>query len=146
MTATVFVDTNIFLYALDQTDPRKQEAARNWRARLWRTRSGRLSVQVLQEFYANVLRKWPSAHDVARAEIRDLCAWRPVAMDAELLESGWKIQDRHHLSFWDSLIVAAAKSSSSRYLLTEDLQPGQDLDGIVVVNPFLTDPTALLPS
>ena len=84
--------------------------------------------------------------DVARAEIRDLCAWRPVAMDAELLESGWKIQDRHHLSFWDSLIVAAAKSSSCRYLLTEDLQPGQDLDGIVVVNPFLTDPTALLPS
>jgi predicted nucleic acid-binding protein len=144
MTATVFVDTNIFLYALDRADMRKQEAARAWRAALWKTRSGRVSVQVLQEFYANVLRKWPAAQEQARAEIRDLLTWSPVPADAELLESAWKLQDRYQLSFWDSLIVAAAKFSSCRYLLTEDLQAGQDLDGIIVTNPFLTIPASLL--
>jgi predicted nucleic acid-binding protein len=139
MTATVFVDTNVLLYAFDQADPRKQAAARLWRAELWTTKRGRLSVQVLQEFYANVLRKWPSAREQARAEIRNLSAWHPLAIDAELLERAWKLQDRYRLSFWDALIVAAAKSSACKFLLTEDLQPDQDLDGVIVVNPFLRD-------
>ena len=53
---------------------------------------------------------------------------------------GWKIQDRYRFSYWDALIVAAAKMASCRYLLTEDLQAGQKLDGIEVVNPFLRGP------
>ena len=136
----VFVDTNVLLYALDEANPEKQAAAREWRANLWQSRAGRISFQVLQEFYVNVRQKWPSAVDDARAEIRDLLAWRPVAVDAALLERGWKIHDRYRLSFWDAMIVAAAKASSCRYLLTEDLQPGQTLDGIMVVSPFQTGP------
>lgn len=78
--------------------------------------------------------------------MRDLLAWRPVTVDAGLLEQSWKIQDRYRVSFWDALIVAAAKSVSCRYLLTEDLQADQNLDGVVVINPFLRDPAALLPA
>jgi predicted nucleic acid-binding protein len=143
MTALVFVDTNVFLYALDRTDPKKQRAARAWREVLWRGRCGRTSFQVLQEFYANVAQKWPDGRNDARAEIRDLLSWRPAIVDAPILEQGWKIQDRFRLSFWDALILAAAKALACRYLLTEDLQAKQNLDGITVVNPFLTDPADL---
>src|SRR5271167_3822728 len=144
MTAPVFVDSNVFLYALDKADLKKQQAARNWRAELWKSRRGRLSFQVLGEFYVNAIRLLPKARDEARSEVRDLLAWRPVVTDAALLERGWKIQDRYQLSYWDALIVAAAGASSCRYLLTEDLQAGQKLDGIEVVNPFLHGPRSLL--
>jgi predicted nucleic acid-binding protein len=140
----VFVDSNVFLYAIDEADPKKQQAARHWRAELWKTRRGRVSFQVLGEFYVNAIRKQPATRDEARAEVRDLLAWHPVIADAVLLERGWKLQDRYQLSYWDALIVAAAKAASCRYLLTEDLQTGQKLDGIEVVNPFLRAPESVL--
>jgi predicted nucleic acid-binding protein len=143
MIAPVFVDTNVLLYALDRADVTKQEAARAWRTELWKNRRGRISFQVLQEFYANAIQKWPRARDEARAEVRDLLAWQPATVDAAILERGWKLQDRYQLSFWDALIVAAAQSLRCRYLLTEDLQTGQDLDGVIVISPFRTDPSSV---
>jgi predicted nucleic acid-binding protein len=136
MTAPVFVDTNVFIYAVDQADLRKQQAARDWRAELWKSRRGRTSFQVLQEFFVNVTQKALSSREDARAEVRDLLAWNPVPVNAVTLEHGWKIQGRYKLSFWDALIVAAAKQALCGYLLTEDLQAGQDIDGVMVVNPF----------
>lgn len=141
---TVFVDSNVLLYALDTADIKKQTAAQAWRIELWRTRRGRTSFQVLNEFYVNVLRLRAAPHEEARAEVRDLMAWAPVVTDAALLERGWKIQDRYKLSYWDSLIVAAAKVASCRYLLTEGLQAGQTLDGVEVVSPFLRAPESVL--
>jgi predicted nucleic acid-binding protein len=90
-----------------------------------------------------VTQKWPATVDMAGAEVRDLLAWKPVAVSSGVLERSWRIQDRYRISFWDALIVAAAKASSCRYLLTEDLQAKQELDGVVVVNPFLQDPDSL---
>jgi predicted nucleic acid-binding protein len=75
--------------------------------------------------------------------VKNLLSWRPVMVDAAILERGWKLQDRYQLSFWDALIVAVAKSIGCRYLLTEDLQTNQDLDGIMVISPFVTDPVSL---
>ena len=143
MTAPVFVDSNVFLYAMDEADPKKQQAARNWRAELWKNRLGRISFQVLSEFYVNAVGKRPGARDEARAEVRDLLAWNPLTTDAALVEQGWKIQDRYQLSYWDALIVAAAKASACGYLLTEDLPAGQKLDGIEVLNPFLRGPNSI---
>jgi predicted nucleic acid-binding protein len=144
MTALVFVDSNVLIYAVDEGNPKKHEAAKLWRAELWKSRCGRVSFQVLQEFYANVTRKCPPARDQVQAEIHNLLSWRPVSIDAEILESSWKIQERYQLSFWDSLIVAAAKGASCRYLLTEDMQADQDLGGVLVVNPFRSDPAEIL--
>lgn len=138
----VFVDTNVLLYALDDADLKKQSAARRWREELWKSRKGRISFQVLQEFYVNVAQKFPASREEARAEIRDLLAWQPVTVDSAMLETGWKIQERYQLSFWDAMIVAAAKSAACGFLLTEDLQANQDLGGVVVMNPFLIDPGA----
>lgn len=144
MTAPVFVDSNIFLYAVDDSDPRKQRVARDWRAELWKSRLGRISFQVLNEFYVNAVRLKPAASDRARAEVRDLLAWNPVVMDAAVIERGWKLQDRYQISYWDSLIVAAAGTASCGFLITEDLQDGQKLDGVEVVNPFLHGPGVII--
>ncbi|SRR5579862_2593316 len=144
MTEPVFVDSNVFLYAFDDSYPVKQRAAQNWRTALWKSRLGRVSFQVLSEFYVNALRIRPSSQEEARDEIRDLLAWRPIEIDAALLELGWSIQDRYRISYWDSLIVAASKTAFCGYLLTEDLQTGQRFEGVEVVNPFLTDPDKLV--
>jgi predicted nucleic acid-binding protein len=143
MTAPIFVDTNVLIYAFDAANLKKQRAAALWRSELWKSHRGRISFQVLQEFYVNIAHKWPSAREEARAEVRNLMAWHPVTLDAALLERSWRIEDRYKLSFWDATIVAAAKVASCRYLLTEDLQADQDLDGILVINPFLRDPSFL---
>jgi predicted nucleic acid-binding protein len=129
---------------MEDADSSKQQAARDWRRALWKSRRGRISFQVLSEFYVNAVRKQPSARDALRAEVRDLMAWSPIPTDAALLEQAWKVQDRFHFSFWDALIVAAAKAASCRHLLTEDLQDGQTLEGIEVVNPFLHGPSSIL--
>src|SRR5665213_3408209 len=144
MTGPVFVDTNVFLYVFDPANKEKQTAAEAWRQELWESGMGRISYQVLQEFYVKATQKWPESRDEVRAEVTDLLTWRPVKVDAKILDRGWKLQDRYQLSFWDALIVAAAVSIGCSYLLTEDLQRGQNLDGVVVVNPFQTDPSALL--
>lgn len=140
MTGPVFVDTNVLIYAVDQAEPAKHLAAREWRAELWKRRYGRISFQVLQEFYAKVTHKWPKAREQARSEVRDLLAWQPVPIDGGLLEHAWKVQDRFPMSFWDALIVAAAKAAGCQYLLTEDFQEGQDLEGIRILSPFRHQP------
>ena len=69
-----------------------------------------------------------------------LLAWRPLAVDERLLEGAWLLQDRHKLSWWDALIVAAAQSAGCRYLLSADFQEGYDWGDMTVVNPFRTGP------
>ena len=143
MSALVFVDSNVLVYWVDGSDPEKQQTASLWIEELWKSRAGRVSFQVLQEFFFAATKRRPEVVEKIRAEVRHLLVWHPVSIDALLLERAWKIQDRYHFSFWDSLIVAAAKAASCRWLLTEDLQPGQTLDGVTVVNPFHTTPDQL---
>ena len=95
-------------------------------------------------FTSTQLRLRPSARDEARAEIVALLAWNPVVADAALSQRGWELQDRYRLSYWDSLILAAAKVASCGYLLTEDFEAGQNLDGVEVVNPFRRGPDDIL--
>jgi predicted nucleic acid-binding protein len=85
MTEPVFVDTNVLVNALDERDPRKQVAAWSWRQELCRTGRGRISFQVLQECYVQLLRIWPDRRTEARAEVRDPLAWKPVAVDVAIL-------------------------------------------------------------
>lgn len=143
MTAAVFVDTNVFIYCIEEKEPKKQQRAREWREALWNSRRGRTSFQVLQELYSQATRKWPAKREEIRDEVLDLLSWNPRAVDGHTLREAWEAQDRYRLSFWDALIVAAAKASSCHYLLTEDLQAGQDFDGVLVVNPFLREFDAL---
>lgn len=136
---------NVLVYNRDASERAKQKQARAWIDHLWATRSGRLSYQVLVEFYVTVTVKLDPGLDpeAAENEVRELCTWQPVVVDWQVLEGAWSIRRRFSLSWWDALIVEAAKMADCRYLLTEDLQSGQDLGGLEVVNPFKTTPEAL---
>ena len=146
MTATVFVDTNVLVYRRDAGQGEKQVQAASWMEHLWMTRSGRLSYQVLQEFYVTVTSKLQPGLDVesARDDVRALMAWHPVAVDAGVLEGAWVHQDRYGLSWWDALIVSAAQVANCRYLLTEELQDGQELGEVQVVSPFRHSPETIV--
>ncbi len=97
---------------------------------------------MLQEFFVNATQKLKPGLDrrTAREEVRDLRAWRPLTLTLDTVEAAWGVQDRFGLSFWDALIVASALAGGCRYLLTEDLQHGQELDGLQVVSPFRVRP------
>jgi len=138
MTAPVFVDTNVFLYARDASEPVKQPRAAAWLERLWRERLGRTSVQVLSEYYVNVTRKLDPglSDDDAWDDVTALFAWDPQPVDQMLLRRGRELERRHKLSWWDSLIVAAAQLQGCALLLTEDLQDGGVYDGVTARSPF----------
>ena len=138
MTDLVFVDTNVLVYARDAGYPRKQERAARWMTHLWHNRTGRLSYQVLQEFYTTVTVKLRPGMGVtaARQEVRALVSWNPVTVDEAVVERAWAVQDRWDFSWWDALIIGAAQLSGCRSLLTEDLQDGQALGDVRVLNPF----------
>jgi predicted nucleic acid-binding protein len=134
----VFVDSNILIYSQDATDPQKQSQALSWLEVLWRTRTGRISYQVLREVYVNVTRKVPRPLSAARAQtlVRLFLEWHPRPEDAEFFEVAWDIETRFKLSWWDSMIVAAAHLSECRFLLTEDFQESIDFNNVAVINPF----------
>ena len=145
MIDTVFVDTNVLVYSRDASEPPKQRQAMAWMARLWSEQTGRLSFQVLNEFYVTVTNKLQPGMDQqsAREDVRSLLAWRPIPLDIHVVEGAWRIQDRHKLSWWDALIVSAAQVSDCRYLLTEDLQETLKMGKVEVINPFRTLPESI---
>ncbi len=140
----IFVDTNILVYSRDASEKRKQARAHDWLTHLWVTHEGRLSYQVLEEYYAVVTRKLkpglPTAD--AREDVAALLAWRPAAVDDTLLIRAWDLEDRASISFWDALIVAAAQAQECDFLLTEDLRDGQDIAGVTVMDPFSHEPAS----
>ena len=138
MTGPVFVDTNVFVYLHDDSEPEKKQRADDWIEFLVSRRAGRLSFQVLQELYAVLTRTIEETlpTETARDIVRDLIAWRPTPIDLSILERAWAVQQRYTLSWWDSLIIAAAQSSQCEVVLTEDLQDGQVFGPVRVIDPF----------
>jgi predicted nucleic acid-binding protein len=139
MTAPVFVDTNIFVYARQAGEPRKQLLASQWIERLWMDQLGRTSIQVLNELHVTLTRKINPllSSDDSWDHISALFAWDPQPLNAEVLTRAREISRRHTLSWWDSLIVSAAQAQSCTLLLTEDLQHRSTYGGVAVRNPFL---------
>jgi predicted nucleic acid-binding protein len=137
-----FVDTNVLVYARDASEPAKQRAAEGWLRALWAARTGRLSAQVLTEYYVVVTEKLKPGLDreQARADIRNLMAWAPAPTDQAIIQGAWTVQDRHGLSWWDSLIVSAAQAAGCAWLLTEDLEHERLFDGVRAIDPFQTPP------
>jgi predicted nucleic acid-binding protein len=145
MAGETFVDTNVLVYSRDASAGEKHRTAKAWMSHLWASRHGRLSSQVLQEFYVTVTERLDPGldRDSARRDVRSLLAWRPIVIDARVLEGAWGLQDRHRLSWGDSLIAAAAQAADCAYLLTEDLQHDLVLGSVRVVSPFRASPQSL---
>jgi predicted nucleic acid-binding protein len=138
MTAPVFVDTNVFVYARQANESVRQPLAAEWIERLWREETGRTSIQVLSECYVTLTRKIrPTVtREAAWEHVNDLLTWNPQPTDVELLARAREIEDRYGLSWWDSLIVGAAELQNCALLLTEDLQDHAVYGGVTVRNPF----------
>lgn len=139
----VFVDTNVLICADDARDAVRRLRAREWLLLLWQQRAGRLSTQVLNEYYVNVTRKLGLAQGDARAKVRRFQLWQPWQVDHQTVETAWGVEARFGLGYWDALIVAAAAQSGCSHLLSEALQHGQQIDAVTIINPFLVAPGEL---
>lgn len=132
-----FVDTDILLYSLDLELANAGKTA--IAAEILTCTDLVLSVQVLQEFYvqATHLRR-PDAlpHDIATRLIQKWLRFRVQENTVAVLQSALTLKDRFQTSYWDAAILAAAKAARCEHLLSEDLNHGQDYDGVTVINPF----------
>jgi len=138
MSGKTFIDTDILIYAHDLDAPAKNEIAKAVLRELWSERTGVLSVQVLQEFYANVTRKIasPLSKDSARSVVSSYAIWCMETTPTEI-SAAFRIEDESRIGFWDALIVSSAVKSGATRILSADLNAGQRIAGILIENPFV---------
>jgi predicted nucleic acid-binding protein len=135
-----FLDTNVFVYLFDETDERKRAVANNIVQEALASRSGQISHHVVQETLNVLTRKLASPmspQDAQRFLDQVLAPLWQVMPSFNFYRQGLEIQARYRFSFYDSLIVAAALESGCTRLLSEDLQQGQRIEGLTIVNPFV---------
>jgi predicted nucleic acid-binding protein len=139
MSDRIFVDTNILVYAHDLSAGDRHAKASAVIESLWEAETGVISTQVLQEFYVTVTRKIKDTLTPAEAReiIRNYLAWPMQNNDPETTIRASEIEEKHRLSFWDALIVAAALRLQAKKIITEDLNHGQIIEGILVENPLM---------
>jgi predicted nucleic acid-binding protein len=138
MSVKTFVDSNILIHAHDLDAGMRQQRASELLKKLWEDGAGRLSTQVLQEFYVNVTQKIraPLASGTAREVVRNYGTWVRTAITPATIVRASEIGEIWRISFWDSMIIAAAEQDGVADVLTEDLNHGQLIAGIRIVNPF----------
>lgn len=138
MPGKVFVDSNILIYAHDLDAGLKHQRAIDLLSKLWPSRSARLSTQVLQEFYVNTTEKIPKPlpRSIAREVVRSYTPWVEALVTPSTVLRASEIAEFAQLSFWDSMIVAAAEAVGADELLTEDLNDGQIIAGVRIRNPL----------
>jgi predicted nucleic acid-binding protein len=132
-----FIDANVLLYSISR-DPHEQ-AKRDRAVALLDRDDGALSVQVLQEFYVQATRPTrpdPLPHDIAVGLIATWTRFAVQDITLPILMGALEIRAAHGLSYWDSAIVAAARALGCGELLSEDMSHGQQIDGVLIVNPF----------
>jgi predicted nucleic acid-binding protein len=137
MTGPCFVDANVLVYVFDPRDAAKQARASAWRELLWRSQLGRTSTQVLSETYVALKRLMGGARSAEIwTEVARYFAWNPLPVDEPVLRRAHELESRYKISWWDSLIVAAAQLQDCELLLTEDLQDGMKFGTLTVRSPF----------
>ena len=142
MSAKVFVDTKILVYAHDGAAGAKHLTAKSLISELWLSRNGAISTQVLQEFYVTVRNKVLNVESAGQAKrwLSHYLNWRIVVNDGTSVLRAVEIEQRYQLSFWDAMIVQAAKESGATILYSEDLNHSQVVAGVRVQNPFANNP------
>ena len=143
--APAFLDTDVLLYSVDDRVPARRDRAQQWVTACWTRRCGRTSAQVLEEFYANARKKFPTAISAgdARAIVRRYQLWNPWQNDPATLETAWAIESRYGFGWWDALVVAAAQQQGCRYVVSASLQHGLQVDSVQILNPFEIGPEVL---
>lgn len=135
--ARTFLDTNVLVYAEDPIDRVKQQRAQELIVEHRRNKTGVVSLQVLQEFFTSLTGKLKLDAITARRRVEihaGFHVFQPVVAD---ILAAIDLYFLHRVSYWDALILRAAKQSGCRILLSEDMQHGQVIDGVTIANPFL---------
>ena len=137
MSARSFFDTNVLVYADDEDAPvAKQRCAVELVAEHRRAGTGVVSLQVLQEYFVTVTRKLHLDATVARRKVELLAEFDVATPDLTDVLAAIDLHRLHGFSFWDALVLRAAKQSGCAVLLSEDLQDKREVDGVRIVNPF----------
>jgi predicted nucleic acid-binding protein len=132
-----FFDTNILLYCDDQASPSKQQRALDLVIAHRERHSGVVSLQVLQEYFANATRKLGVDAALAQKKVEAYARLEVVEPTVSDLLAAIDLHRLRQVSIWDALILHAARKAGCKVLLTEDLQHGQTIDGVAIFNPFL---------
>jgi predicted nucleic acid-binding protein len=143
MNAEVFVDTNVLLYTIDE-DPASNEKRERARQLLLSERWG-WSIQVAAEFFVNAVsphRPFRLAAGDAAAFVETWLSYPTLPLTPDLVRHAIAFHQRFQLNYWDAAIIAAARQMGCRVVYSEDLNEGQDYDGVRVVNPFRRASTA----
>jgi predicted nucleic acid-binding protein len=136
MSARSFLDTNVLLYTDAVDAPAKHRRALELLAEQRRARTGVVSLQVLQEYFVAATRKLAVDAAVARRKVELFANYHLVVLDIEDVLAAIDLHRLRQISFWDALVVRAAKEGGCSVLYSEDLQHGQSVDGVRIVNPF----------
>jgi predicted nucleic acid-binding protein len=133
----MFLDTNILLYCDDRSDKSKQERALEL-VQLHRShRTGVVSLQVLQEYFVNATRKLGVDPALARQKVEAFSRFEVVEPAIADVLAAIDLHRLHRVSYWDALVIHCARASGCTVVLSEDMQHGQVVDGVRIVNPFL---------
>ena len=142
MSGKQFFDTNVVIYAYDDSDPAKQSEARSRLLNAAASSTGVLSTQVLGEFFhSTVVRRPLLSVAEARVAIQALSKLSVAVITPELVTQAINLHERFQLRYWDALIIATAKKEGCEEVLSEDMNHGQDYDGVRVTNPFVASAT-----
>jgi predicted nucleic acid-binding protein len=136
----VFIDTNILVYTVDPADLLKQQQAISELDRLIQQGTGILSAQCLSEYFVTVTRKLspPLSIPTARQHLNSFRKlWPVVPVTYEIILESVRATEIYNLHFWDAQIWAAAKLSGATELVTEDFNHGQNIEGVLIRNPFI---------
>ncbi len=134
--AKVFFDTNILVYTVDKKDPEKTRVSRETIKSVTQNHSSVISTQILQEFYNAATSKLKIDKIAAKNIVHNLRNMEIVTIDLILIEQAIDVSVLFQLSFWDSLVIAAAEQANCSYLVSEDLNSGQRIRGMEIINPF----------
>ncbi len=140
MSARFFLDTNIFVYSFDRSSAAKSRRAQQLIRQAVASRKGIVSYQVVQEFFNVALRRFAQPMTIAEAEQYLGSVFRPllaVQSSPALISEALRLTDKHRLSWYDALIVAAAIEGGCAVLYSEDLQDGQRFGDLNIENPFV---------
>jgi predicted nucleic acid-binding protein len=135
----IFIDTNILIYSLDSRDKKKQNRAREVLQRIIDKHKPVISTQVINEFYVVATKKLNADQIIVKNIIHNFRNMEIVHTDLQLIEEAIDISVISQLSYWDSLIIAAAEKSNCEFVFSEDLNSGQNYRGVLLLNPLEKD-------
>jgi predicted nucleic acid-binding protein len=137
MTYKIFIDTNILVYTVDNSNPEKKKTAKKLLAEIINRHMGVLSTQVMQEYYVVATRKLQIDPVISKALLTHLKNFEIVSLSPQIIFNAIDCSILNRLSFWDALIVSAAASANCTEIWTEDLNHDQVIQGVRIKNPFM---------